>query len=151
MSSVIQYLCVFSLLLLTTCIDDDISLGLSDPIDGRWNISNVSGGFAGVDVAYDAGSVTWNFDSTTFTLTVTSTLTDPDVPQSMFLPLQSGSYVYSIFELDEARYLSIEGQGIYDNGEYGRIDINSAGDLIIDQSESSSGGADDVYILSFTR
>lgn len=150
MSSFIKTFLVFALLLPLSCGNDDASSGSTDPLNGYWNLLNVSGGFAGVDVDYDHGSVSWQFDTGTSMLRVEN-VSIPNGPQSTFLPIPSGEYAYSIIEADGNKFLTIDGMPLYDNGEYGRIDITEAGDLIIDQGQSSTSNAADVYVLSFKR
>ena len=150
MKSIFATIFALTIILITSCTHDSNSSELSDSLDGRWNLSNVSGGFAGVDIDYEQGLVSWNFNPGTLILTVENSVIN-NGPQSTFLPVQSGDYAYIVLEFNGNKYLTIEGVGIYENGEFGRFEINEAGDMIIDQGESSEGEAADVYILSFLR
>lgn len=138
---------ILGLVFFTSCSNDDDTTTQVESLDRIWNLSNVSGGFAGVDIDYEDGSVTWEFILENQLLIVTSSLTD-DSPQSTFLPLQTGEYDFTTTEFDGRTFLQIEDFGIFNNGDYGRYQILN-GELIIDQSEGSEGGAADVFTLSF--
>lgn len=111
-------------------------------------LRNVSGGFAGVDVDYENGAVTWAFDTDRHELVVSSLIIN-NGPQSVYLPLQSGTYQYSTTQSNGKTYLQIEGHQIYDNGDYGRYILNADGSLVIDQGEGSNGTAADLFTLYF--
>ena len=111
-------------------------------------LRNVSGGFAGADVDYENGAVTWAFDADQNELVVTSLIIN-NGPQSAYLPLQSGTYYFTTSQSNGRTYLQIEGHQIYDNGDYGRYILNEDGSLVIDQGEGSNGTAADVFTLYF--
>jgi hypothetical protein len=111
-------------------------------------LRNVSGGFAGADVDYENGAVTWAFDADQNELVVTSLIIN-NGPQSAYLPLQSGTYYFTTSQSNGRTYLQIEGHQIYDNGDYGRYILNADGSLVIDQGEGSNGTAADVFTLYF--
>jgi hypothetical protein len=111
-------------------------------------LRNVSGGFTGANVDYENGAVTWAFDSDQHELVVTSLIIN-NGPQSVYLPLQSGTYQYTTSQSNGKTYLQIEGHQIYDNGDYGRYIIHANGSLLIDQAEGSNGTAADVFTLYF--
>jgi hypothetical protein len=111
-------------------------------------LRNVSGGFTGANVDYEYGAVTWAFDSDQHELVVTSLIIN-NGPQSVYLPLQSGTYQYTTSQSNGKTYLQIEGHQIYDNGDYGRYILNADGSLVIDQGEGSNGMAADVFTLYF--
>lgn len=145
-SALVVVLC-FSFL--SSCNGDEDSMQ-NEAINGIWNLTNVSGGFAGADIDYENGTVSWQFISETNTLIVESLITNTG-PQSVYLPLQSGNYNYSLIKLNGRTFIVIEDFGIFDNGEYGRYQINENGVLMIDQGESSESSASDVFILLFER
>lgn len=145
-SALVVVLC-FSFL--SSCNSDDDSMQ-NEAINGIWNLKNVSGGFVGADIDYENGTVSWQFISETNTLIVESLITNTG-PQSVYLPLQSGNYNYSLIKLNGRTFIVIEDFGIFDNGEYGRYQINENGVLMIDQGESSESSASDVFILLFER
>jgi hypothetical protein len=111
-------------------------------------LRNVSGGFTGANVDYENGAVTWAFDADQHELVVTSLIIN-NGPQSVYLPLQSGTYSYTTSQSNGKTYLQIEGHQIYDNGDYGRYIIHANGSLLIDQAEGSNGTAADVFTLYF--
>lgn len=111
-------------------------------------LRNVSGGFAGVDVDYENGAVTWAFDTDRHELVVSSLIIN-NGPQSVYLPLQSGTYQYTTSQSNGKTYLQIVGHQIYDNGDYGRYILNADGSLVIDQGEGSTGTAADLFTLYF--
>lgn len=137
---------ISSAILFINCTNDDESIQV-ETIDGVWNLKNISGGFAGVDVGYENGIVTWEFNSKTETLTVNSSLIN-NGPQSAYLPLISGEYSFSLSELNGKRYVHIKDYGIHINGEYGSYLIQD-GILTINQSEGSESNVTDVFLLIF--
>ncbi|PCI11759.1 MAG: hypothetical protein COB73_01340 [Flavobacteriaceae bacterium] len=141
---ILTLLLSFSLFL--SCNNNDNSIQ-NETIIGIWNLKNVSGGFPGVDIDYE--NVLWKFVSETNVLIVESSLIN-NGPQSVYLPLQSGNYNYSLTELNGKTFIIIEGFRIFNNGEYGRYKIND-NNLMIDQGEGSEANASDVFILQFER
>ncbi len=140
-------------LLVAACIsdtDDNANNTPQDPLNGFWNLSNLSGGFAGININYQPGDVVWNFNTDAMVITVENNV-DITGPESAFLPMQNGNYSYSITEMGGNSFLSIDGVQVFENGEFGKIEFSIEGDLIIDQHQSSAGEAADVYVLSFAR
>jgi hypothetical protein len=129
--------------LLMSCSEESLS---TSSLNETYTLRNVSGGFAGADVDYENGAVTWAFDADQHELVVTSLIIN-NGPQSVYLPLQSGTY--STTQSNGKTYLQIEGHQIYDNGDYGRYILNANGSLVIDQGEGSTGTAADVFRLYF--
>ena len=43
--------------------DDSNTYSDSNPIEGRWNFTNVSGGFIGLNQDYKPGVISWSFDT----------------------------------------------------------------------------------------
>ena len=138
---------ILGIVFFTNCNNND-DLTQTENLNETWNLKNVSGGFPCVDIDYENGIVTWQFVSETESLIVVSSVIN-NGPQSVYLPLQSGNYNYTVTEANGKTFIGIEGFGIFDNGEYGRYEINNNGELIIDQGEGSEGSADDVFILQF--
>lgn len=132
-------------LLLMSCSEETTTRSSLNEV---YALRNVSGGFAGADVDYENGAVTWAFDSDRHELVVTSLIIN-NGPQSVYLPLQSGTYQYSTTQSNGKTYLQIEGHQIYDNGDYGRYILNTDGSLVIDQGEGSTGMAADLLTLYF--
>jgi hypothetical protein len=138
---------ILGIVFFTSCNNDDDSTQ-TENLNRTWNLKNVSGGFPGVDVDYENGIVTWQFVPESEKLIVVSSLIN-NGPQSAYLPLQNGDYNYTVTETNGKTFIEIEGFGIFDNGEYGRYEINNSGELKIDQGEGSEASADDVFILQF--
>lgn len=132
-------------LLLMSCSEETTTRSSLNEV---YALRNVSGGFAGADVDYENGAVTWAFDADQNELVVTSLIIN-NGPQSVYLPLQSGTYHFTTSQSNGRTYLQIEGHQIYDNGDYGRYILNADGSLIIDQGEGSNGTAADVFTLYF--
>jgi len=146
---ILTLLLVLGFSFLSSCNNDDDSIQ-KETINGIWNLKNVNGGFPGVDVDYENGIVSWQFVSKTSTLIVESSLINTG-PQSVYLPLQSGNYNYSLTESNGRTFIIIKDFGVFDNGEYGRYEVNDNGNLMIDQGEGSEANASDVFILLFER
>lgn len=144
---ILTLILISSAVFFTNCNSDDDSTQ-TETLIGNWNLKNVSGGFSGVDVDYENGIVIWQFVPDTKNLIVTSSVINNE-PQRVYLPLQSGNYNYTITESNGKTFIQIEGFGIFNNGEYGRYEINNDGELIIDQGEGSEASANDVFILLF--
>lgn len=132
-------------LLLMSCSEETTTRSSLNEV---YALRNVSGGFAGANVDYENGAVTWAFDADQNELVVTSLIIN-NGPQSVYLPLQSGTYHFTTSQSNGRTYLQIEGHQIYDNGDYGRYILNADGSLIIDQGEGSNGTAADVFTLYF--
>lgn len=81
-------------LFLVSCvnIDDDTN---EHPVNGTWKLKNVSGGLKGVDLDYNDEEVTWVFNETSKELKVNNTIINTG-PQSLYLPIATGDYLYEI-------------------------------------------------------
>ncbi|MCP4976194.1 MAG: hypothetical protein GY931_08540 [Maribacter sp.] len=126
---------VFSILtLLVGCsTNDDME---KDPIDGVWEVRNISGGFAGINDDYPTGIILWSFNGQQSKLTVTNN----NIANTIYDGFESGEYPYSILQKDKVLYLEIDGQ------EFGGMVI-SQNELVIDQNITSSGGGADGFVL----
>ena len=88
---------------------DGLLLLESQPIDleelqATWNLINVNGGLTGIDMRFDPGEVTWEFEQNEVTI-------QNSVNDETSVGLKSGTFVYIIEESDEfaGRYeLSID-------------------------------------------
>ncbi len=85
--------------------DDDLTPG--QPINGSWNLTNVAGGLAGVNIDYKKGEVKWHFDSKSGNLTVEN-LIDSTGPEDIYAGLDSGTYSYEIRQEGESNVLYID-------------------------------------------
>jgi hypothetical protein len=83
---------LLSMILLSACQSDNDSPEDNDPtLGGTWKLTAVYGGIAGTHDTYPAGMISWEFNTTSQTVTVLNTNTD-DMKQDL---LDSGTYNYS--------------------------------------------------------
>ena len=130
--------------------NDDETPSVTQELEGDWELVNVFGGFPGVNVNYESGLIAWDFNTEAGTLTVEGEI-ENDGPQSVYLPISSGTYEYAINEVNEETFLIIEGHALHPNGEYGNYRINSEGSLVIDQGHGSETGLSDVFVIILQR
>ena len=129
----------------TSCNDDtdgDTNLELEKKPIGNinWTLTNLSGGFVGLDQDYKPGIIEWRFDSRKSILRVINN----DPKGTKFDVLKPGEYHYYLVKQKGGTYLFIE--------EYEFGNLRSKGDgLIIDQNKGISGAYADGYILSFKK
>ncbi|HMB63682.1 MAG TPA: hypothetical protein VKN36_11455 [Eudoraea sp.] len=110
------------------------------PLNGRWNLVNVSGGFAGINEDFEEGTIVWNFEAATGTLTIENNNTS----DALYDGLPSGSYQYSILTDDKNLFLYI------DNRESGAI-FTSLGEIVLDQNVLSNGNGADLFVLTLRK
>ena len=90
------------LVVITSCNTNDDSTPLpTQPIS--WNLTRVTGGFAGVDETFPRGLITWSFNSETNMLTIVNN-NDNEASNDMF---DSGTYPYSIQTTETGDILSV--------------------------------------------
>ncbi len=77
-----------------------------DPIEGIWDVHNISGGFAGINDDYPQGTILWRFNSQNSNLAITNNNTT----NTLYDGFESGEYAYTILHTDKAFYLQINGQ-----------------------------------------
>jgi hypothetical protein len=90
-------LLISALVLTTSCKKDDDDTNQPATISGNWNLKNVSGGFAGIDIDYTAGQVIWNFNLETQILTVQNNIITIG-PEDIYAGFESGTYDFEIQE-----------------------------------------------------
>lgn len=135
-------LACISFFTLTNCSIGEVDTSEPQVIRVLWHLKNVSGGIAGVDNDFNNGVIIWEFKSETSSVTVTNTNSDTAIEDG----LDSGTYTYSIEEVNNQEYLTIG------SNELGSISVTSNGNqLIIDQNETSTGPAADGYIYTFDK
>lgn len=78
-----------SLVFFMSCSDDDSIQ--SDTINGVWNLKNISGEFTGIDIDYNQGDVTWDFNLENNTLIVENNIIT-NGPEDIYAGLDSGTY-----------------------------------------------------------
>lgn len=94
-------------------------------INGTWNLMHVFGGIAGVNKTYQLGEVTWEFDENEVHVQHLGSA-------STYYSLPTGTYPYSILEVNGKNYLSINQQEI---GEFTLL----GQELKIDENSKSEG------------
>ena len=130
---------LFGIGLLVGCTDDTNISPQDQSLNGTWKLINLSGGFAGLNENYPSGTITWTFNSQNQTIIV-----DNNEPTSKSFIFDSGTYNYSIIEINNQKYLKIE------NDEYGGLTI-STNSLTVDQNDISWGVGADGFILIFEK
>ncbi|MHA7057220.1 hypothetical protein ACWGOQ_0008385 [Aquimarina sp. M1] len=80
---------LFSVILFSCSNDDD---NVEPTLQGKWNLVNVSGGFAGLDEDIAKEIIVWDFNTVTGMVTIQNSITDA----SFNTVLESGTYPYSV-------------------------------------------------------
>lgn len=88
---------IFFLIIVNGCQSDDGQNNskkdvANSEINGMWTLVNVSGGFAGANQNFTAGSITWYFDESNNTLTIVN---DNQITDAIYDGLPTGTYTYS--------------------------------------------------------
>ena len=112
----------------------------NDPINGAWNLKNISGGFVGIDNDFNDGVIVWTFNQLNGVLVIQN---DND-SSAIYDGLASGTYTFRILEKEEKEYL------IIDNRELGGM-ILRQNELIIDQNDMSTGSGADRFVLKLQK
>lgn len=105
------FLSVFSLVFLcfTSCsVDNATTEALPHPISGVWNLKNVSGTIAGVNIDYTLGQVQWDFSTTSNSLDITKNIATTG-PEDVYGGRETGTYTYEIQLNDASQVLYIDG------------------------------------------
>ncbi|MBC8767395.1 hypothetical protein H4O18_05270 [Arenibacter sp. BSSL-BM3] len=123
------------LLVLLGCTTEN-GHGNDDLVRGSWNLTNVSGGFAGVDDDFEKGKIVWKFDAKGGTLMVVNN----DESNSIYNGLSTGTYTYSVLQEKDKYYLLVNDK------EMGGILVEET-KLLLDQNSSTSGSGADGFIL----
>lgn len=89
-------------MVLVGCTDTDTSLE-DDPMQGTWNLLNISGGFVGMDQDFEKGAIVWEFHPGQQRLVVVNNV--PSDP--MYAGLGTGSYRYSVEVKNSNAYVRI--------------------------------------------
>lgn len=126
--------------LLTGCSDDTDITPPAPSLNGTWHLKNLSGGIAGINEHYPNGTITWNFDSRNQTIIIVN-----NNQSSTRIIFDSGTYNYSIIEVNKQQYLQINSE------EYGGLTLSTNNLLTIDQNEISWGVGADGFVLNFEK
>lgn len=124
--------------ILTSCsLSDDTQ---SNPVVTKniWHLVAVNGGIAGINEQFSTGTIIWDFDDQSLRLTVENNNTDEGIEDSF----DSGVYDYSIENIGDDSYLSIDGN------EIGSLNFTQSG-LVINQNMMSTGTGADGYVYTF--
>lgn len=128
---------ISALVLCTSCKKDDDT---TEPatISGNWNLKNVSGGFAGINIDYTPGEVIWTFNLETNILTVQNNIITTG-PEDIYAGFDSGTYNFEIERNEDTQALLVDGVNI--------------GDIILldDILQVDEGVAVDGFIKTFER
>ncbi|QRM89724.1 hypothetical protein FG167_10970 [Lacinutrix sp. WUR7] len=88
--------------------DDNQNETQEHAIHGTWNLSNVSGGFVGIDIDYNRGEVVWTFNDNNKQLIVENNIMTTG-PEQIYSGLNTGNYTYEIQEIEDTEVLYIDG------------------------------------------
>ena len=100
-------LLISALVLSTSCKKDDDDTNEPEFISGNWNLKNVSGGIAGVDIDYTPGEVIWNFNLETDVLTVQNNIITTG-PEDTYAGFETGTYSFEIVVNGELQSLVVD-------------------------------------------
>lgn len=125
MTKKLLILVILMMLLFVGCSKESTASS-SDTITGQWKLVNVSGTFAGISDDFAEGTITWDFNPITQTVTVTNSNSNPD----LWDVLETGIYTYQFVNNPELPC----GESININGTpYGCYSFANDS-LVIDQS-----------------
>ncbi|MCK0144279.1 hypothetical protein MWU78_01290 [Arenibacter sp. F26102] len=127
------------LLVLLGCTTEN-SHGNEVLVRGSWNLTNVSGGFAGVDDDFEKGKIVWEFDAKADTLMVVNN----DESNSIYNGLPTATYTYSVLQEKDKFYL------VVNDKEIGGITVGET-KLLLDQNSTTFGSGADGFILVFEK
>lgn len=136
-----KFLIIISLMtIFTNCSLNDTNDNDPIIIKTLWNLTNVSGGIAGVNNDFDLGTIIWTFSADNSTLTVINNNTDDTIEDG----LDSGTYPYTIETIGDNSFLTLA------DNEYGKLTVSET-ELVIDQNITSTGTGADGFIFTFKR
>lgn len=124
---------LISIFLISSCTSDNNMI-----ITEKFNLINVSGGFAGVNENFNEGEIIWTFNTQNETLTIEKNI------QNAFSGLGEGNYSYSFKNIEEKRYFYLN------NTEIGSV-TNEVDRMIINENELSTGIGADGFIFQLEK
>ncbi|WP_148639326.1 hypothetical protein [Aquimarina longa] len=95
---------VYILVLFTilSCSGDDDTVLISSNLEGVWNLTNISGGFVGINKDFKKGIITWDFNEANKTVKITNK--DLDNQYGLLSP---GTYTYKMVKKEDKEELVI--------------------------------------------
>lgn len=134
-----QLLFTLIIMSLISCSDDASDTIVNEGLPGKWSVSFLDGGFAGLNCEYSPGDIIWIFDDTdNFQIIDNISEVDNLCHTTVISPTSSK---YGIITQNNRNYLTIDGSEI---GEF-TIDNEL---LTINQNESTGGSGADGFTLS---
>jgi len=131
-----KIVCAFLILIfICSCTDNDDSNATIE----KWNLINVSGGFAGIDLTIEKGEIIWTLNEHDSILDI-----ENNYRGTFVVSLPTGRYSYFVEEINNTSYITI------DRDEYGGIDI-LGNQIVIDENISSTGTGADRFVFRFER
>ncbi|TYA89165.1 hypothetical protein [Seonamhaeicola marinus] len=132
---------VFFLLISSCSLENDNSNEPTQITLKHWNLINVSGGVAGVDVDFNVGDIIWNYDQFNNLLYVENSNTD----DTLIDGLDTGTYDFYLIESNSKVYT------ILDVNEFGEIYTSETDTTIltINQNNLSTGSITDGFVYTF--
>lgn len=127
------------MLFLLGCTKENIH-GNHELVSGSWSLTNVSGGFAGVDDDFTKGEIVWSFEAKGETLKVDN----KDESNAIYKGLPTGTYAYSVLQGKDKYYLLVNDK------EMGGI-LLAETKLVLDQNSTSFGSGADGFVLVLVR
>ncbi|MDO5989792.1 hypothetical protein Q4Q39_20510 [Flavivirga amylovorans] len=134
------FLIVLSSLFLFTSCSVDNNNPEPQTVIAQWNLIKTTGGIAGVNDEFSLKTIVWVFNEVDFEIEVENKNTD-DTKQDA---LDSGTYSYSVKNVEGKSFLTIDGD------EIGRYTI-TGNKLVIDQNDQSEGSGADGFVYTFER
>ncbi len=102
------YILLFSIVLSCSNDDDASSDANNSGFNGKWNLTNVMGGFVGLDHDFPVGTIIWDVNEMSKSVTVTNTNTDTTI----YDVLPTGVYEYTIETLGERQELTVKDRNL---------------------------------------
>ncbi|MBV7270127.1 hypothetical protein [Winogradskyella luteola] len=98
------YILILILVTLSCNNDDDAQQNNDPTLNGSWSLVNVSGRLMGLDDDYDAGLITWTFNTETSQVIVSNL----NVEFVVFDGLATGTYDYVLDSTNDIQTLTVE-------------------------------------------
>lgn len=127
-------LIIISLFILSSCTTNDDNTAMTE----KFNLVNVSGGFAGINENFVRGEIIWIFNEQNGTLVVEKNV------QNTFSGLSEGNYSYSFKNINDKQYIFIN------NIERGSV-TNQTNSMVINENEQSNGSGADRFVYQLEK